>query len=212
MLIELRDKIIRHLRRYRYNILRKRLTNKNFTLLSNNCLGAIYLHDIHQPFLTPTVNAGTVPADFVKFCNNLDYYLSLEMVMSKEESREKVQYGYVGDIRVYFPHFKYYDEPREKWNIRRHRVNKDNIFIMMTERDNCTYEDLLAFDNLPYKNKVVFTVREYPEIKSAYHLKGCVDNKTGQLGYAYEYPHWWSLKRYVEQFDLIKWFNNGASC
>lgn len=210
MLIEIRDKIIRHLRRYRYGILCKQLTNKNFTLLSNNCLGAICLHDIHQPFLTPTVNAGTVPKDFVKFCENLDYYLSLDIKMSKEESSEKVQYGYIGDIRVYFPHFKYYDEPREKWNIRRYRVNKDNIFIMMTERDDCTYEDLVAFDDLPYKNKVVFTVREYPEIKSAFHLKGCVDIKTGQLGYAYEYPHWWSLRRYVEQFDLVNWFNRGC--
>lgn len=202
------DYIIRHLRRYRYAILSKRLNNHDFTLLSNNCLGAIYLHDIHQPFLTPTINAGTVPRDYIKFLANLDYYLSLEMQMSEEESTPTEQYGYVGDIRVYFPHFKYYDEPREKWNIRRHRVNKNNLFIIMTERDNCTYEDLVAFDKLPYKKKVVFTVREYPEIKSAFYLKGCVDLKTGQLGFAFEYPHRWSLKRYMEQFDLIKWFNS----
>ena len=203
------DYIIRHIRQYRYAIQRRRLKNKDFSLLSNNCLGAIYLHDIKQPFRSPMVNAGMVPKEYLKFLSNLDYYLSLEIMMAPEESNFKQQYGYVGDVHVWFEHFKYADEPREKWNIRRKRVNKDNLFVMMTEKDDCTYEDLVAFDKLPYKNKVVFTAREYPEIKSAFYLKGCVDIETGQLGYAYEYPHWYSLRRYMEQFDLIKWFNSG---
>lgn len=206
--INMIDYIVRHLRRYRYATLSKRLKNKDFTLLSNNCLGAIYLHDIHQPFNTPMVNAGMVPKEYLKFLNNLEYYLSLEIKMAPEESNSKQQYGYVGDVHVWFEHFKYADEPREKWNIRRKRVNMKNLFVMMTEKDNCTYEDLVAFDNLPFENKVVFTARDYPEIKSAFHLKGCIDPKTGQLGYAYDFPNRYSLKRYMEQFDLIKWFNN----
>lgn len=193
----------------RYAIKRMKLKNSKFSVISNNCIGPLYLHDLHQPFLSPTVNAGMVPSEFNKFLSNLDYYLSLEINMAPEEGGTWWQYGYVGDVHVRFEHFKYFDEPREKWNIRRKRVNKSNLFIMMTEKDDCNYEDLVAFDKLPYKNKVVFTVREYPEIKSAFHLKGCVDPKTGQLGYAYEYPHWWSLSRYMEQFDLIEWFNNG---
>mgnify|MGYP003434173936 FL=1 len=207
---EWRDYIIRHLRQYRYSILRRRLKNKNFSLMANNCLGAIFMHDIQQPFLTPMVNAGIVPSDFVKFLNDLDYYLSVDVKISQEESGDTWQFGYIDDIRILFMHFKYYDEPRVKWMERRNRINRDNMFIIMTERDDCTYEDLVAFDHLPYKNKVVFTVREYPEIKSAFHLKGCIDPKTGQLGYAYEYPHWWSLSRYMEQFDLIKWFNDSS--
>ena len=203
------DYIIRHIRLYRYAIQRRRLKNKDFSLLSNNCLGAIYMHAIHQPFLTPMVNAGMVPSDFIKFLNNLDYYLSLDVEMESGESDPVFRHGYLGDIRILFGHFKYADEPREKWAIRRKRVNKKNLYIIMTEKDNCTYEDLLAFDQLPYKNKVVFTVRDYPEIKSAFHLKGCIDPKTGQLGYAYDYPTRYSLRRYMEQFDLIKWFNSG---
>lgn len=203
----IRDKIISHLRKMRYAIKRKQLKNKDFSLLSNNCLGAIYMHAVHQPFLTPMVNAGMVPSTYIKFLNNLDYYLSLEIELDSAECEPGFRYGNLGDIRVLFGHYKYAEEPRDKWSIRRKRVNKDNMFIIMTEKDDCTYEDLVAFDKLPYKNKVVFTVREYPEIKSAFYLKGCIDPKTGQLGYAYEFPHWWSLKRYMEQFDLIKWFN-----
>ena len=207
---QIRDKIVSHLRKMRYAIKRWQLRNRDFSLLSNNCIGALYMHDIHQPLLTPMVNAGMVPKEYLKFLRNIEYYLSLEITMVPEESNSKQQYGYIGDVHVWFEHFKYADEPREKWNIRRKRVNMNNLFILMTEKDDCTYEDLVAFDHLPYKNKVVFTVREYPELKSAFHLKGCIDPKTGQLGYAYEYPHWWSLRRYMEQFDLIKWFNDSS--
>lgn len=202
------DYIIRHLRRYRYKILRKHLKNSNFSLISNNCLGAIYLHDIGMQFLSPTVNCYILPKDYLKFLSNLDYYLGLEIKMAPNERGDEWLRGYVGDIPVTFLHFKSEDEPRENWEKRRRRVNKDNLFITMTERDGCTYEDLVTFDQLPYQHKVVFTVRKYPEIKSAFFLKGCIDNETNQLGYAYEYPDRWSLRRYVEQFDLIKWFNN----
>ena len=203
----IRDKIISHLRKARYTIKCWQLNNANFSVLSNNCAGPLYLHDIHQPFLSPTVNCYILPKDYLKMLSNLEYYMSLDIRMAPNESGKGWQRGYVDDIPVTFLHIKYPDEPREKWNIRRKRVNYDNLYIMMTERDGCTYEDLLEFDKLPFKNKVVYTIREYPEIKSAFYLKGCVDSKTGQLGYAYEYPHWWSLSRYMEQFDLIRWFN-----
>ena len=209
---KIRDKIIRHLRKIRYAIKQKQLKNKDFSLLSNNCIGALYMHDIHHPFLTPMVNAGMVPKEYIKFLTKLEYYLSLDITMAPEESNGQKQFAYVGDVHVWFEHFKSKDEPRVKWNIRRKRVNMNNLFILMTEKDDCTYDELVAFDQLPYKNKIVFTVKEYPELKSAFYLKGCVDSKTGQLGYAYEYPHWWSLKRYMEQFDLIKWFNGGDKC
>lgn len=42
----------------------------------------------------------------------------------------------------------------------------------MTDRDGCTKEDLIEFDKLSYKNKIVFTHVPYDDIKSAVYIKG----------------------------------------
>ena len=51
----------------------------------------------------------------------------------------------------------------------------------MIERDGCTYEDILEFDNLSYKNKVVFVSKEMPEIKSAIHIPKTNETINGKI-------------------------------
>lgn len=85
-------------------------------------------------------------------------------------------------------------------------MNWDNIFVIFTDRSGCTLADLKAFDALPYKNKVVFTHVPYPEIKSAYYIKGYEnEDKVGILS------EWQDEKRPVrrmyDQFDFVGWFN-----
>ena len=43
-------------------------------------------------------------------------------------------------------------------------VNK-YYFILFTDRDGCTEQDIVEFDNLPYKNKVIFVNKPHPNIK-----------------------------------------------
>ena len=52
-------------------------------------------------------------------------------------------------------HYKSEEDAKEKWNTRNLRMNLDHLFIIMTEKENCSYESLKKFDTLPYKNKVV---------------------------------------------------------
>ncbi len=54
---------------------RKRLKNKNFTVLSNNCVGGVILHELGERFNSPTVNLFFKAEDYLKFLENLDYYL-----------------------------------------------------------------------------------------------------------------------------------------
>lgn len=41
----------------------------------------------------------------------------------------------------------------------------------MHERKECVYDDFLKSDYLPFKNKVVFTHKNYPKIKSSFYVK-----------------------------------------
>ncbi len=80
----------------------------------------------------------------------------------------------------------------------------DNLFIMMTDRDGVTEKDIQLFDQLPFKNKVIFTHKPYPAFKSACYIKGF--EKQNQVGDIFEFSGW-NGKKYYDQFDYVKWFN-----
>lgn len=198
----------------RYNFvcskMRKRLKNKNFTWLSSNCTGAMITHELQCRFNTPTVNLYIRPKDFIKFVSNLDYYEKKDFVYDSVRSQ---QCGYpvaeLDDIVVYFVHYHTFEEAVQKWKQRYARMNKNNIFVMMSERDGCTYEDLQAFDRLPYKNKIVLTKKKYPEIKSAVYISGFEDKD--QLGDVFRMRKMLSLTKYYDEFDFVKWLNEGEN-
>lgn len=163
------DKLFRHI------VVKKNphfsITKSNFSIIASNCNGAVFLHDIHQKFNSPFVNLWIKPADFIKLLTELKYYMSLPLEFVKEEG---IHYpiGVLKDIKIYFEHYKNEKEALEKWNSRVARINYNDIYIFFTDRDGCTYNDLLMFDELDFKHKVVFTHVEYPNIKSSFYIKG----------------------------------------
>lgn len=109
-----------------------------------------------------------------------------------------------GKIHIHFIHYKSFDEVISKWNSRLQRVNYQDIRIIMTENDGCTYEDLVAFDKLPYRNKVVFTHKPYPEIKSSFYIRGF--EKLGRVAFV---MGWKGLfgRRNCDTFDWVSFIN-----
>lgn len=53
---------------------RKRLKNKEISIISTNCIGGVLSHDLGLQFKSPTVNLFFRAEDFIKFCENLEYY------------------------------------------------------------------------------------------------------------------------------------------
>lgn len=68
-------------------------------------------------------------------------------------------------------------------------------------------QDLLSFDKLPYENKVVFTKKKYPEIKSSVYIPGFEKEKS--VGNCFEYISLFSGKKRYDIFDYVTWFNRG---
>ena len=148
----------------------KRLTNQGMSVISANCVGAFILHDLNQPFNSPFVNLYLDPSDFVRYLQNIEFYQAQPLQFIQTEKPYPV--GLLGDLKVHFMHYHSEQEAKEKWEARSQRLDFDNLFIMMTDKDGgkgAKYEDLQAFDNLPYPNKVVFTHKPYPEFKSAFY-------------------------------------------
>lgn len=194
---------INQLQRERINHqLQEKLKNRSLSLLSSNCNGAFILHDLNLPFASPFVNLYLTPKDFIKYLQNIALYQPMELGFVSTDNAYPV--GRLVDINLHFMHYESEQQAREKWVARSARINFNNLFIMMAERDGCTYEDLQAFDNLPFKNKVVFTHQPYPELSSAFHIKGF--EQAGEVGDLFAYSDF-SGKKYYDQFDYVQWFN-----
>ncbi|OOF42763.1 DUF1919 domain-containing protein [Rodentibacter trehalosifermentans] len=202
--------IVNQLQRKSINQKRKaQLKNHRMTVLSANCVGAFILHDLGEPFNSPFVNLYLSPKDFIRYLQNIDFYQqqSLEFIASSK----KYPVGKLADIEIHFMHYHNEQEAREKWQIRSARINPDNLFIIMTDKDGTqgiAYEDLLAFDRLPFKNKVVFTHKPYPELSSTFYIKGFKGQN--QVGDLFAFSGWNGVK-YYDQFDYVAWFNQNQS-
>lgn len=181
-----------------------RLRNTNPTIISSNCNGAVMLYDLNLKFLTPTVNLFLFPKDFLRFVSDLDKYLSNDAELVQVESRKPYPVGKLIDVEIHFMHYPTFEEAINKWNERRKRIQSNNIYLMMTDRDGCTYEDMVNFDKLPY-NKVIFTNKHYPEIKSSFYIKGFEDESS--VGVLSNPKNLWG-KRFLDDFDYVSFLNH----
>lgn len=190
----------------RETINRKRLKNKDLSLISSNCNGAVMVHSLGMRFNSPFVNLFIKPKDYIKLLTDLKGYLNIPIKFTREDGID-YPIGVLDDIRIYFQHYSSEEEAIEKWNRRKERINYQNMFVLFSDRDGCSYNDLVSFDSLPYKNKIVFTHVAYPELRSAFYIEGF--EKDDSVGICSELmPHGFG-KLYLDQFDYVSWFNKG---
>lgn len=181
----LRMRITGRLKRHkRDNIAKKackQLKARDFSIISQNCIGGVFYHDIGMEFLSPTINLFFKGADFVRFVRNLTYYIGLELEMRWEE---EYPVGTLDDISIYFMHYRTCREAKEAWDKRKKRINWEKIVIIAT--------DMEGFDEDAWKNwckitypKVLFTVTNrnspgvvsFPQYKETGHVHDLIPDR-----------------------------------
>lgn len=169
----------RRIRKIYAFFLRINLKNRDFTIISNNCWGGRIYDKYALPYKTPTIGLWIPPSDYVKFLENMEQYLKIELkqinyteshvrdllVANKETGRcnlelDKMIIGRLGDIDIIFLHYNSFDDAKEKWNRRKKRINKNNILVKMNDQNNCSEEDIKKFLLLDYENKLFFTANK----------------------------------------------------
>lgn len=191
--------------------LRNKVKNKNFTIISANCFGGSIYEDLGLPYNTPTVGLFFYAPCYIHFLKHLEVYLSTPLeFIHKSKYEEANAYragkhdyypiGILNDIEIHFLHYKSEIEARGKWDRRKVRINFDNLFIYMSDRDLCSTSLMREFDVLPFKNKLLFSAKKQNNIKSLYFLPAYEGADTiGDL-----YKNRWS---YRKSFDVSKWLN-----
>ena len=130
---------------------RRRLKNDNFSIICSTCIGGVIYHRLGLQFLSPTINLWINQKDFIKFISNLEFYINKELVFFKHEVYNYPVATLANDVTIYFNHAKNEEEARELWNKRRSRINFNNLYIILYERDGITTDDLHSLNTIKCK-------------------------------------------------------------
>lgn len=181
----------------------RRLKNDNFTILCSNCIGGIICNRLGKQFLSPTVNLWFFQDDFIKFLLDLKGYLTEELVFI--ESKYDHPVAKLRDIKIFFAHYHTEEEAAAAWNRRKERINFNNLYIIMYDRDGVTREDLLKLKDVPCKGRIVLSeyARDYEGIDYLHTLKP----GKGASGNQFVDIDALGIYTFEKQFDYVGWLN-----
>lgn len=162
------------------------LKNKDFSIISNNCWGGFIYQKYGLEYRSPTIGLYILGHDFVKLCSDLERYMRLKLVFIPWENatynyalkgRTPYPVAKLGDIEIYFMHYRSQQEAAEKWYRRVGRINPQKIIFKLSQREGCSKEDIEAFMALPLKNKVCFAYDRVPGTIYVPDLEGFVGDE-----------------------------------
>ena len=144
--------------------------NSEISIFSQNCIGGLVMNELNMQFMSPLVNCYMDMPDFVSFCENMDHYLNVLPTEIKQNERT-YPVCILEDLKIYAVHYKTGEEFAEAWRRRSQRVNKDKIFLIMTDRDGFSEALLDRIEALPYK-KVLFSHIDYSNYEFVHKIPG----------------------------------------
>lgn len=157
ILYKISSRIKREIQAFKNNrlikIQRAKLSCKDVTIISQNCIGGVFYHDMGIKFLSPTINLFFSCDDFVKFVLNLEYYLGLDLEITMGN---EYPIGHLNDITAYFMHYNTCTEAKEAWERRKERINWNKIIVLSTDMEDFTDDVYEQWKRITYP-KVLFT-------------------------------------------------------
>ncbi len=202
------NKFFSFIRSIRNFFQRTKLKNKDVSIISSNCIGGVIYNNLGLEFKSPTINLFMTPKDYLKFCKNLHFYLR-DNAKCVEVKIAGIDYpvALLEDIYIHAMHYSSFAEFLSSWNRRVKRINFDNICFFMSERDGCSEADVLEFDKLPYAHKIIFTAKEYKNIKSSVYNEKFIDIQSGEVRPLTDLQNRYTRKQYIDDFDYVSFIN-----
>lgn len=183
------------------------------TIFSFDCVGGVVSHELHLPFLSPTVNLFFDSHDgFIDYLFHLDYYVGVELLPCPcgQENGRPYPIGVLPggslypDVKIHFLHYPTFEVAAAKWRERTARIVFDRICVIM-QVDRPERRLMERFAALPYARKVVLTYSSYdaPFVFPIRSLERFVPGRLldyrGLLG-----------RRYLDEFDYPAFLRDGV--
>jgi len=164
----------------RYAVARCRLRNRSVSVVCSNCWGGFMCRYFHLPFNTPFIGLAMMAPDYIEVLENPAVLTRPLRFIDSGESRYPdmvaLQPPYPiavldgTDYEIHFLHYPDAETARAKWTRRVPRIDWDNAIVAFHDGDGFTPALLERFDRLPYRSKVCFVSRPYPQSASAVYL------------------------------------------
>lgn len=208
ILLALRKKVSGKYRPRLNSEIREKLDGIEFSMFGNNCLAGVFYHDAGRQFTSPTVNIAMDGEDYMRFLERPQHYFDHPMEFITWPGYS-FPIAHIDDIEVKFVHFKTPEEAELKWRERSKRVVWDNLYIVATNHDGANTDSFMErFDKLPYKNKVMFVSKEYPQ----YDWAVLVPQFKGryQVRVMTAFANFKGQRYYETCFDLAGWIRKNS--
>lgn len=191
---------------------KKKIQNKEVSIICNNCTAGFIYHDLGLQFKTPTINLFFKTDQFISFVKDLEYYLKCPLV---EVKREDITYP-IGmlkssnkkkeNIYLYFNHYATFAEAEEKWNERKKRICWNNICFILDFYDSAYDIKLIdEFNKLDIKNKIVLIHNKNIHKKNCFCFQ--YEEEIVPNGKLFKFDGL-SGKRYLDEFDYVDFLNH----
>lgn len=195
----------RYLKSYQ-NSVRSRLRNNNFSIICSNCIGGFIYHRLGLQFLSPTINCFIEPSDFIRFCEHLEYYLSLRLEFI--ESDKPYPVARLDDVTVYFNHSNSKEEAESTWEKRKNRVNYDKLYVILYNRYDendtpLTKEEILRAGRIKCNNLIILSDIPCPDVPYVLYIP----KKGKDLGQLYFDQDKYLIRTFEKEFDFVSFLN-----
>ena len=180
----LASRLMTHPRRWYHKKKAKNCKKEKCSIICNNCTGGVILHDLGLRFDTPTINTLFYNADdFLFFVSNIKAFSKSDMYQIPDTN-----YSYpIGAIKlreriikIGLVHYSTFDEGKRKWEERFKRIQYPKQVYSLDCED---FSKLYPF----YVGHIIY--------------------RSWFPGKIIEYKHLLSLKRYLDDFNYIKFLN-----
>ena len=110
------------------------------------------------------------------------------------------------DIKIVFNHYDTNENAKSSWDKRKQRVNYDNVFIIFDDIADVEYSDLLAFNSISCKGKVILTAKKYENLQNTVQIIRY--KKTEKMNAYLLDKNIWTGKNVADKnFNFVKWLN-----
>lgn len=180
---------------------------KECSIIASNCIGGLFYHDLRMRFDSPTINLFFTAHDFVVFLSDLEKYLSMTPSDFRFSSDDGKGYpvGKLDNIELHFVHYKTVEECVFKWEERKKRIDFDNLYVIFTDRNGLTLEDLRTFLSLKYRKIIFVSKKAFCLSEECVYVPGF--EKADSVPEMQQYADVFGHRYYEKHFDIVKWIN-----
>lgn len=189
--------------------LAKHYSTKNIILLSSDCVGGVIMDEYKMPVYTPMVNIAYDDDGFLKICKDPERYFNTPLEINEEECN---QYGHVvahlGDVTMQFHHDKDPKRALGRWkrgcNAFFRAIREPHEICIIYNDNHAKDEYVYSFEALPYRYKIMFVHKIYPNASHTLVLKRKKNSENVDVLTNFE--NRFSISRRFDRFDFFNWF------